>query len=102
MRNIFLALAFLSLTVLVSFKAGKSVGLKAAGSVNSSDVLDLSLMWKVKDKLTQSFLEKDKINDEEMTYGAISGMVEALNDPYTVFLSPKDNKSSNDDLAGEF
>ena len=37
-----------------------------------------------------------------MTYGAISGMVSALGDPYTVFLAPKQNKSSNADLAGEF
>ena len=101
-RNIFLVLAFLSLIVLVSFKAGKSVGLKAAGGLDSSEVLDLSLMWKVKDKLEQSFLDKDKMDDKEMTYGAISGMVAALNDPYTVFLAPKENKSSNDDLAGEF
>jgi carboxyl-terminal processing protease len=29
-------------------------------------------------------------------------MVAALDDPYTVFLPPKENKSSNDDLAGKF
>jgi carboxyl-terminal processing protease len=101
-RNITIALAFLALAVLVSFKAGKTVGLKAAGGANNAQVLDLSLMWKVKDKLDESFLDKDKINDEDLTYGAISGMVAALNDPYTVFLAPKENKSSNDDLAGEF
>jgi carboxyl-terminal processing protease len=101
-RNITIALAFLALTILVSFKAGKTVGLKAAGGANNAQVLDLSLMWKVKDKLDESFLDKDKINDKDLTYGAISGMVAALNDPYTVFLAPKENKSSNDDLAGEF
>jgi len=101
-RNIFIILAFFSITVLVSFKAGKTVGLTAAGSANSTDVLDLSLMWKVRDKLKQSFLNKDSMDDKAMTYGAISGMVAALDDPYTVFLAPKENKSSNDDLAGEF
>ncbi|MBU1117520.1 S41 family peptidase, partial [Patescibacteria group bacterium] len=44
----------------------------------------------------------DKMDDKAMSYGAISGMVAALDDPYTVFLPPKENKSSNDDLAGEF
>lgn len=101
-RNIFLVLAFLSIVSLLSFKVGKDEGLKAAGSANNANVLDLSLMWKVKDKLNQNFLEKDKMSDKDMTYGAISGMVAALNDPYTVFLAPKENKSSNDDLAGEF
>ncbi len=37
-----------------------------------------------------------------MSYGAISGMVSALGDPYTVFLPPKENTSANADLAGEF
>ena len=101
-RNIFIFLALFSVISLVSFKAGKTVGLEAAGSKSKTEALDLSLMWKVKDKLEEEFLEKDKLKDEEMTYGAISGMVSALDDPYTVFLAPKENKSSNDDLAGEF
>jgi carboxyl-terminal processing protease len=37
-----------------------------------------------------------------MVYGAIQGMVASLDDPYTVFLPPKQNKSSNEDLAGAF
>jgi len=101
-RNIFLFLALFSVVSLVSFKVGKTVGLEAAGSNQKTEALDLSLMWKVKEKLEEEFLEKDKLKDEEMTYGAISGMVSALGDPYTVFLAPKQNKSSNADLAGEF
>lgn len=101
-RNIFIFLALFSIVSLVSFRAGKTVGLEAAGNKSKTEALDLSLMWKVKDKLEQEFLEKDKMKPEEMTYGAISGMVSALGDPYTVFLAPKQNKSSNADLAGEF
>ncbi|MDD3998533.1 MAG: S41 family peptidase [Candidatus Shapirobacteria bacterium] len=101
-RNIFLFLALFSVVSLVSFKVGKTVGLETLGSNYKTEALDLSLMWKVKDKLEEEFLEKEKIKDEEMTYGAISGMVSALGDPYTVFLPPKENKSSNADLAGEF
>ncbi|MFA7675904.1 MAG: S41 family peptidase, partial [Candidatus Shapirobacteria bacterium] len=48
------------------------------------------------------FLEKDKMIDKNMEYGAIQGMVAALDDPYTVFLPPTDNKSANEDLAGQF
>lgn len=101
-RNIFLFLALFSVVSLVSFRVGKTVGLEVAGSNQKTEALDLSLMWKVKEKLETDFLEKDKLKDEEMTYGAISGMVSALDDPYTVFLAPKENKSSNADLAGEF
>jgi len=98
-RNLFVLLSLLSIVSLISFKVGRD----SAGVVlNSGDKLNLSLMWQVKDRLDQLFLEKDKLVNKEMEYGAIKGMVAALGDPYTVFLPPTDNKSANEDLAGEF
>lgn len=101
-RNLCLLLALLSVTALLSFKIGRKEGLAAAGSTNNASALDLSLMWQVKQKLENTYLDKDKIKDTDMVYGAISGMVASLDDPYTVFLSPKENKSSNADLSGSF
>ncbi|MDD2225035.1 MAG: S41 family peptidase [Candidatus Shapirobacteria bacterium] len=99
-RNLFVILALLSVVSLVSFKIGR----ETSGVVTSSngDKLNLTLMWKVKDKLSQTFLEKDKLVDTNMEYGAVKGMVAALDDPYTVFLTPDENKSTNETLAGEF
>lgn len=97
-RNLSLALALLSIVSLISYKVGQ-------GNVvilDRSGQFDLSLMWKVKEKLSQTFLEKDLMDDKKMKYGAIEGMVAALGDPYTVFLAPEDNKNANEDLAGEF
>lgn len=99
-RNLALILALLSVVSLVSYEFGKKSKL---GTLDASkNQFDLSLMWQVKDQLSETFLDKDKMNDDEMKYGAISGMVSSLGDPYTMFLSPKDNKSANEDLAGEF
>jgi len=98
-RNLALLLALLSVVSLISFKVGRE------GSVvnnNDNSQIDLSLMWKVKAKLGQLYLDKSKIDDEKMTYGAIQGMVASLDDPYTMFLSPDENKSANDSLTGEF
>ena len=99
-RNLFVVLALLSVVSLVSFKIGR----ETSGVVTSDtgDKLNLTLMWKVKDKLSQTFLEKDKLVDKNMEYGAVKGMVAALDDPYTVFLTPDENKSTNESLAGEF
>ena len=99
-RNLFIVLALFSVVSLVSFKIGR----ETAGVVTSDtgDKMNLTLMWKVKDKLSQTFLEKDKMIDGKMEYGAIKGMVAALDDPYTVFLNPDENKSTNESLAGEF
>lgn len=99
-RNLFVFLALLSVVSFVSFQEGK----KSAGIVmdNNGDKMDLSMMWKVKDTLGKMFLEKDKMVDKNMEYGAVKGMVAALGDPYTVFLTPDENKSINQTLAGEF
>lgn len=95
-RNLFLVLAILSVVSLISFRIGQGY------NIADTNPLNLSLMWKVKDRLSSLYLDKDKINKDQMEYGAIKGMVASLGDPYTVFLSPEENKSSNEDLAGEF
>lgn len=64
--------------------------------------LDFSLFWEAWDELEKKFIEKDKIDVQKMYYGAIKGMVSSLDDPYTFFLTPEENKESKDDLAGKF
>ena len=95
-RNVFLILAVLSVVSLVSFRIGQGY------KIVDDSGLNLSMMWKVKDKLSSLYLDKNKIDKKAMEYGAIKGMVASLGDPYTVYLTPEENKSSNEDLAGEF
>lgn len=64
--------------------------------------LDFSLFWQVWTKLEEKYLERDKIDQENMFYGAIKGMVASLGDPYTVFLPPEDNQQAKEDLNGSF
>lgn len=97
-RNLALSLALLSIVSLVSYKVGQ--GNKVIPEGNQ---FDLSLMWKVKDALSKDFLEKNKLKDtDKLMYGSIEGMVASLDDPYTMFLPPDENKSANEDLAGAF
>jgi len=82
---------------------GYRIGWNRAFEENlGKDRLDLRLMWQVRDVLQKKYLDKSQIKDNKMVYGAISGMVSSLGDPYTVFLPPTENKASNEDLAGEF
>src|SRR3989344_8275610 len=64
--------------------------------------LDFTLFWEAWNELEKKFIDKDKIDQQKMYYGAIKGMVSALDDPYTFFLTPEENKESKDDLAGKF
>ncbi len=64
--------------------------------------LDFSLFWQTWDEVQQKFVDKKKLDPKVMYYGAIKGMVASLNDPYTFFLTPDENKQSKADLGGNF
>lgn len=64
--------------------------------------VDFSLFWVVWSELQQKYVDKTKLDAQKMVYGAISGMVSSLDDPYTVFLPPQQNKESKEDLNGTF
>ncbi|MBI3888129.1 S41 family peptidase [Candidatus Microgenomates bacterium] len=63
---------------------------------------DLALFWKVWDELETKYVDKSKLDSQKMVYGAISGMVASIGDPYTMFLPPKQNEQIKDDLNGSF
>lgn len=64
--------------------------------------IDFSLFQEVWDKVEKKFVDKKKLDPQKMFYGAIKGMVASLEDPYTFFLTPDENKQSKDDLGGKF
>ncbi len=64
--------------------------------------VDFDLFWKVWDRLEADYLDAEALDSQKMVYGAIGGMTAALDDPYTSFLPPTENKQSREDLAGEF
>ncbi|PIQ92565.1 MAG: hypothetical protein COV69_02305 [Parcubacteria group bacterium CG11_big_fil_rev_8_21_14_0_20_39_14] len=64
--------------------------------------LDFSLFWEVWSELEQKFINRNELNFQKMIYGAISGMVKSLNDPYTQFLDPEQSKIFLEDVSGSF
>ncbi len=64
--------------------------------------LDFKLFWDTWDLLSRSYFDKKAVDSTKLFYGAISGMVAAVGDPYTVFLPPEQQKFSKDELNGSF
>jgi carboxyl-terminal processing protease len=64
--------------------------------------VDFSLFWKAWQVLEQNFVDPTKIDYQQMVYGAISGMVSSLKDPYTVYMPPEDSKIFKENVSGEF
>jgi len=99
-KNSFTA-PFLIIAVLASFGLGIWYG-ESHCEICPPEELDFSLFWEAYHKLQENFVDGEKIDQQEMIYGAISGMVKSLGDPYTVFLDPDENKRFVEDVKGSF
>lgn len=59
------------------------------------------VFWEVWDLVTEHYVDQSVVEPTKMTYGAISGMLNALNDDgHTRFLSPKEFEHQQDAFAG--
>lgn len=75
--------------------------IEVLGKTNTQEV-DFSLFWQVWDTLTSKYLFSNKLEAQELVWGAITGMVQAAGDPYTSFLTPKNNETVKESLNGTY
>lgn len=68
----------------------------------SAALVDFSLFWNVWDKLTTNYYDKKLVDPQKLLYGAIGGMVNAVGDPFTMFLPPTQNTNFQQQLSGQF
>lgn len=121
-RNRSLGIFVITLLLFLAFGAGTQYGQKRAPQQNTSQIpatisanevkngqptgrakeVDFALFWQVWDMLPQLYIDKTAVDSQKMLYGAISGMVSSLGDPYTTFLPPEENKMVKDELGGNF
>lgn len=67
--------------------------------------VNLNEFWKVWNLLDEKFSSASStasVSDEDRLYGAIKGLVDSYNDPYTVFLPPSEAGQFEDDISGNF
>jgi len=62
---------------------------------------DFDVFWQALKIVQDNFVDKNKTTDQNLTWGAIRGMVDALGDTgHSVFLTPDDVKAENESLNG--
>lgn len=107
----------IALLICFGFRVGYLYGAKdtqsdiinGTGSVTSKNSLpaylnkdlDFKLFWDVWQMVRADFVDKT-IPETKLLYGAMSGVVDSLGDPYSVFLEPKIAQEFADDLKGSF
>lgn len=117
-RTLSRTLALSVFLVLVSFGAGLELGAHRASSLGTPSSggpsgVDLSPVWKAWQVIDQKFVPAAVASttpvasttaerNQERVWGLVSGLAASLNDPYTFFLPPQENKQFSSDISGQF
>jgi len=76
-----------------------------AAEPQTSEQTSLDQFWEIWDLLDEKFAvgtSSQQLTDEQKIQGAIDGLVDAYDDPYTVYLPPADTEAFTADISGEF
>ncbi|MCG2687887.1 S41 family peptidase, partial [Candidatus Parcubacteria bacterium] len=65
------------------------------------DDISFEQFWQVWDLVHELYL-RQPISEKDLFYGAISGMVDALGDPYSVYFDPEQTAIFNEELDGQY
>jgi len=63
---------------------------------------DFSPFWKVWNTIDEKYPSAEGVSDQDRIYGAISGLMSSLNDPYSVYFDPEETKSFEEEISGNF
>lgn len=67
----------------------------------SSASIDFNLFWEVWDKVLAEHVDQP-VNELDLLYGAIRGMVSALKDPYSIYFEPETSQEFINEINGSF
>ncbi|MEK7280830.1 MAG: PDZ domain-containing protein, partial [Chloroflexota bacterium] len=98
-RKVFLSALLVLGLLYLSFSIGFIVGERQAPSTARNEFNVINEIWEA---LNKEYVDPKALDQEKLRAGAIKGMLEALNDPYTAYLSPHVYQMETADLAGKF
>jgi carboxyl-terminal processing protease len=64
--------------------------------------VDLSIFWEAWHQMETNYLHTEVLNVQNQIYGATKGLVDSLEDPYTVFMTPDEYSDFEQAMSGEF
>ena len=108
--------AIAALALVVTFSAGIGVGRlvspsdtpastspSPASSPAPSAPTEFGLIKEAWDTIRQQYVGKDQLDDQQLIYGAVEGLAEAVGDTgHTDFMSPEEREERNDALSGSY
>jgi carboxyl-terminal processing protease len=98
------------LALVLAFFVGAMIGGRGAGIAPTfagpeapPEHVDLAPLWKAWRLLDEKHVSATTTgSNEDRVWGLISGLANSYDDPYTVFLPPRESRSFEEDIAGSF
>jgi carboxyl-terminal processing protease len=93
-----------SLPEILDFAGGRQASVATSPPSLTSDTRDrqFGIFWETWNLVEQEFYDQTAVDYQRMTYGAIRGMLEALNDPHTTFSNPDRARANAEEMRGAF
>ena len=64
--------------------------------------IDFNVFWEAWKVIQDKYVKAGEIENQDLVYGAVSGLIDSLKDPNSVFMPPSDAKKFGEDISGEF
>ena len=65
-----------------------------------AETINMQVFWDAWNILSSNYVDPHALVTEDMVFGAIKGMVASLGDPYTNFMTPKENREFQESMQG--
>ncbi len=102
-------LSLLAIAIVGSIGLGVGVVIGASGVLPNTgfggrnEPEEFRVFWQAWNTAKRNYVDRNALDDQDMTYGAIRGMVQALGDTgHSAFLTPEELQRQQTDLSGKF
>lgn len=104
MKQKVVRLAALCLVIMLAFGAGTMVGSAAAIAQSTPDAPEnFDVFWQAWEIVQAHFIDREILDSQELTYGAVEGLISALGDEgHTAFLTPRELEQQQSAMSGSF
>lgn len=106
--NIVITILLIASALLIGYYAGtrnpQTIAIKGINNIENGVVTnqDFMVFWDTWRTIQGAYLRAAEVKNQDLIYGAASGLVGALKDPYSTFMNPADAKKFSEDINGSF
>ena len=90
------------LIILASFASGIYIGKNGSESSKSPVNANLEPLFKAWQIVEERYVDSENLKPQDLVYGTVSGLLNSLGDPYSVFFPPEEHKEFQIEISGHF